>query len=206
MSESKPEQRKSKKGLWILLAIIAVVALPEIVAVSLHTIKWRPKNTTNNGELVVPVRPIHDVVLTTIDGKEIKFSEFHNKWTLMYFGDSGCSETCLKNIYNMRQVHAAQGKEQERVQRVLVLIDKKSIESLKAKLSDYPGMTVITGPEQSVATLVQQFTLPGATTADPHRIYLLDPMGNLIMSYLDSQDPHGIRKDLIHLLKNSWVG
>ena len=62
----------SKKGLWILVAIIAVVALPEIIAVTLHVVKWRPKSTTNQGQLITPARPIENVPLVTIDGKEIK--------------------------------------------------------------------------------------------------------------------------------------
>ena len=196
----------SKKGLWILAAIIAVVALPEIVAVTLHVIEWRPKSTTNQGQLITPARPIQNLPLITIDGNAIKFDQLHGKWSMVTFGDSTCSELCKKNIYTMRQLHVGQGKEQGRIQRILILADNKATNSLKKELNGSLDMTIIVGPTESITMLTKQFTLPGATSVALGAIYLVDPKGNLFMSYEASQDPKGIHKDLIQLLKNSWVG
>jgi hypothetical protein len=35
---------------------------------------------------------------------------------------------------------------------------------------------------------------------------LIDPLGNLMMSYPKNAEPKGVRKDLMRLLKNSWAG
>ena len=195
---------KSKSGLIIIIVLILIFALPEIIAVGLHAIKWRPKTSLNHGELVQPARPIQDVSLQMLDGNTVKFSDFKNKWTMVSFGNAACLEACLKNIYIMRQVQLAQGKERERIQRVFVVTEGEVNDALKAKLKDYPEMSVLHGPPPNVAALIQQFVLPGAQAIDDQRVYLVDPLGNLMMSYRD--DPRGMLKDLIYLLKNSWTG
>lgn len=204
MTESTPKPRSSKSGIYILIILIAIFVLPEIIAVGLQAIKWRPKSTTNRGELVVPARMIKDADFKTIDDKDIKFSNFREKWTMVYFANADCDESCLKNLYIMRQVHKALGKEQGRCQRIFVPIGATSVDKLKPKLKDYSGMTVISGSRQNIDALAQQFILPGATTVDSQRIYLVDPLGNLMMTY--HEDPSGMLKDLVHLMKTSWAG
>ena len=204
MTETSKNPRTSKSGLIILIVLVALFALPEIIAVGLQASKWRPKSTTNKGELVQPARAIKDIDLLTIEDKPVKFSSFHQKWTMIYFADAACNEACVKNIYLMRQVHKALGKEHGRFQGVFVVIGSAPAGQLQEKLKDYPGLTIISGPRKNVDALAQQFVLPGSKTIDLERLYLVDPMGNLMMSYRDN--PRGMLKDLIHLMKISSTG
>ena len=179
MTETSPKSKSSKSGIIILLILVALFALPEIVVVGLKVVKWRPNTTTNQGELVVPARAINNLDLQTLDGKAVKFNDFHQKWTMIYFANAACDELCLKNLYQMRQVYIALGKEQDRCQRIFVLTSIAPIDQLKDKLKDYPGMTVITGTVQNIEAFSQQFIMPGAKTVDSQRIHLVDPLGNL---------------------------
>ena len=104
----------------------------------------------------------------------------------------------------MRQVHTALGKEQGRFQGVFVAMGTAPAGQLQAKLKDYPGLTIISGLRQNVDMLAQQFVLPDSKTIDFQRLYLVDPMGNLMMSYRDN--PSGMLKDLVHLMKISSTG
>jgi hypothetical protein len=38
------------------------------------------------------------------------------------------------------------------------------------------------------------------------RIYLIDPLGNLVLRYAPGADPSGIRRDLARLLRLSQIG
>ena len=204
---SEPTQKapkKSKSGIIILVVLISIFALPEIIAVGLQAIKWRPKTTTNQGQLVQPTRAITNLDLEAMDKTEVKFSNFRQKWTVIYFADAECDDLCIKNLYIMRQVHKALGKEQARMHRIFVPLGEVSGDKLGNKIKDYPGMTVLTGPRQNIELLAQQFVLPNAKSVDPQRIYLVDPLGNLMMSYQDN--PSGLLKDLRHLMKTSWAG
>ena len=190
-----------------ILLIALLFALPVIAAYALYLSGWRPSSTGNHGELVQPARPVEDVALTLLDGKSIRFSQLHGKWTLIAFGTAECLSPCERNLYNMRQVIETQGKEADRVQSVFVLTDAKALDWLRYAIKDYPNTQVIVGPPNGVATLVRQFALPvGGPLDNLNRVYLVDPLGNFMMSYPADADPTGMRKDLARLLRLSQIG
>jgi cytochrome oxidase Cu insertion factor (SCO1/SenC/PrrC family) len=190
-----------------ILLLAALFTLPVIVAYALYFSGWRPAATGNHGELVQPVRPIADASLTRLDGGSMRFRELHGKWTLITFSAAECLKPCERNLYNMRQVIAAQGDKAERVQSVLVVTDLKALDLLRYAVKDYPGMHAIVGPPEAVSALARQFTLPTGSPLDNlNRIYVVDPLGNFMMSYPADADPNGIRKDLARLLRASRIG
>jgi cytochrome oxidase Cu insertion factor (SCO1/SenC/PrrC family) len=190
-----------------ILLLAALFTLPVIVAYALYFSGWRPAATGNYGELVQPVRPIVDAALARLDGGSMRFRELHGKWTLLTFSAAECLKPCERNLHNMRQVIAAQGDKAGRVQSVLVVTDSQALDLLRYAVKDYPGMHVIVGPPEAVAGLVLQFTLPAGSPPDNlNRIYVVDPLGNFMMSYPADADPNGIRKDLARLLRASRIG
>jgi len=198
-------RRSASRRKILLLAVL--FTLPVIVAYALYFSGWRPAATGNYGELMQPVRPIGDTALTRLDGGSMRFRELHGKWTLLTFSAAECLKPCERNLHNMRQVIAAQGDKAGRVQSVLVVTDSQALDLLRYAVKDYPGMHVIVGPPESVSALALQFTLPADSPLDNlNRIYLMDPLGNFMMSYSADADPNGIRKDLARLLRASRIG
>jgi len=57
-----------------------------------------------------------------------------------------------------------------------------------------------------VITFSQQFNIGNEAATNSHRIYLSDPLGQLIMSYQASTSPALVRKDITRLMKYSWTG
>ena len=201
MLVNNESQKKSNRRMLVMLFI--AFALPGAVAISLYFGGWKPAATGNHGELIQPVRLIEDKTMQAIDGKSVKFSELHGKWTLVYFDSASCTEECMKKLYLMRQIHIAQGKDQDRVQRVFILTDDQSINTLAAKLTDYAGMQVWTGDKTVLAKLSQEFGMESQAVTTSRAVYMLDPQGNLMMRYTAEIDPAGMRKDLVRLLKYS---
>ena len=39
-----------------------------------------------------------------------------------------------------------------------------------------------------------------------HRVYVIDPMGQIILRYAPDADPRGILKDMERLLRYAWAG
>ena len=168
---------------------------------------WRPTRTKNYGELVQPARPLDDVELIALDGRRANLRQLHGKWSLVYFGPSYCLTPCTDNLYKMRQIAAAQGKEAGRVQRVFVATDVSAIDWLRYTLKDYPGMEVYIGPPAGVRRLAAQFAVPAGGALDRlHRVYVVDPLGNLMMSYPADADARRMNKDISFLLKASHIG
>lgn len=190
-----------------LLLLAALFALPVAVAYALYFSGWRPAATGNHGELVQPPRPIADAALTLLDGKTLRLRELHGRWTLLAFGPAECLSPCARNLRTMRQAIAAQGEKAHRVQAVLVVTDTAALDLLRYTLKDYPGVRALVGPPPAVTALARQFTLPaGSPLDDPNRLYLMDPLGNFMMSYPAAADPNGLRKDLARLLRASRIG
>lgn len=186
-----------------LIIVLSIFALPVVLSTVLYMSEWRPAATANHGELIQPARFIDDVTMQSPDGKPVKFSELHGKWTMVYFGASACAEECMNRIYFMRQSHHSQGKYLDKIQRVLILTDTKSIDHLKTKLTEYPEMRVLTADKNVMAKLIQDFGLLTQADIEQNYIFLLDQQGNLMMRYKSTIEPAGVRKDLAQLLKYS---
>ena len=192
-----------RKVLWLAV----LFSLPVIVSYGLYYSGWRPSSTGNYGELVQPARPLGDATLTTLDGKSLRLSDLRGKWTLITFSPSQCLAPCERNLYKMRQVIAAQGENAVRAQSVLVVTDGKTLDRLRNAIRDYPATRVIIGPNDQVNALARQFALPAGGPLDHvDRVYVVDPLGNFMMSYPADADPNGMRKDLARLLKASRIG
>lgn len=203
------EQKKAghvTKNRKVLLLVAAVFVLPVVASMTLYMTKWRPASTGNHGELIQPVRPIGDKALLSLDGKPVNVKELHGKWTMVQFGSSACSGECIKSLYYMRQVQTAQGKESDRMQRLFIVTDTKAVDALKVKLTDYPDMHVWTAEGRKLTELAQSFGIADEKLAEKQGVYLIDPLGNLMMRYAPGSDPAGMRKDIVRLLKYSWVG
>lgn len=204
----KPVVESPHRGRWVLVGLVALFLSGIVGSYVLIQTGWLPRGTKNYGELLQPARPIADVALSDLEGRPVRFSELKGKWTFVYFGAAECLKPCLDALYKMRQVTAAQGQEAHRVQRVFVVTDPKAaVDPLRHTLVDYPGTIALRGPSEAIRDLAAQFELPvGTPLAGLHRIYLVDPLGNFMMSYPADADPSGMNKDLKFLLRASQVG
>ena len=206
MHENNLAAKAAPANRWVFVMLMLLFVLPVVLATLLYLTGWRPSSIGNHGELIQPVRQVEGRALQTLDGQPAHFSELRGKWLMVHFGSSSCPEECMKNIYIMRQVHAAQAKEIGRVQRIFIAADMGAAEKLKAKLVGYPEMRVWTGEKKALAEVLQSFGIDAGQAAEQQGIYLVDPLGNLIMRYPPGIDPGGMLKDLTRLLKYSWVG
>jgi len=196
-----------KRGRLKMLLLAGLFLAPVVGAYLLYGSGWRPDHTGNYGELIQPARPIADVTVQTLAGEQFGTHDLRGKWTLIYFGPAECLKPCTANLYKMHQIHMAQGKEAKRIRRVFVVTDPRSLDLLRNTIKDYPGTEVIHGSSATIESLARQFVVPaGSPLENLHRIYLIDPLGNFMMSYPADADPTGIRKDVTRLLKVSQIG
>lgn len=195
-----PKTSKLVPALVLLVAILPVAA-----SFTLYLTGWRPSSTVNHGELIKPVRTLADNPMQDIEGKAAHFGDLHGKWALVYFDTAACPQECMQNLFRMRQIHIAQGKDSDRVTRAFITTDAAPA-TLKAKLSDYEGMHIWSADTGVLSKIAADFGNSATGLAQQHDIYLIDPMGNLIMRYAPETDPAGMRKDLERLLKYSGAG
>jgi cytochrome oxidase Cu insertion factor (SCO1/SenC/PrrC family) len=203
----KPFVPPSHRGKWVVLAIVGVFGASIATAFALLETGWLPSATKNYGELAEWVRPVPDVQLADAQGQPVRFASLKGKWTLLYFGPAECLKPCTDNLYKMRQITAAQGRDAHRVQRVFVVTDPRARDVLRYTMAEYPGTQVLYGSSDAVRELAKPFGVPAGSPLDGlDRVYVVDPLGNFMMSYPADADPRGMNKDLKLLLRASQIG
>lgn len=194
------EKNKQRSGRWKLLAVILVCASPIILSyLTFYVIK--PQSRTNYGTFIDPrAYPIPVLDTTTLDGKPVALNAYEGKWIMLQVDGGECTAVCEKKLHDMRQLRLVQGKEMDRIERVWLITDNKPLDTILMR--EFDGTHMLRAKPELV-----QAWLPvdeGATMTD--HIYLLDPLGNLMMRYPKDADPNKIKKDIIKLLKASSIG
>jgi hypothetical protein len=164
-----------------LFLVAAVCAAPIVLGTAAYLLGWSPGTTSNYGELIAP-RPVAAAPL----------GELRGKWVLVTFDAAACDAYCEKKLYFMRQVRRAQGKDMDRIERLWGLTD-----------ANKPRAELLAAIE---GTRLAAFSSQGFPGNPADHIYLVDPLGNLMMRFPRDPDPSKMIKDLQRLLKYSRIG
>lgn len=202
MNSSEPRPGTGRRSL-ILLILLFSAPLVAAYFVNQYLQDRGEFRTRNYGELVVPARPLTDVALQKHPAGTFSFSDLRGKWLLVHLGSADCDPACEATLYKMRQSRLAQGEERDRVQRLYISRSGKPAPSLARALAAHAGMTVAYGDDVAVDAVLRQFRLEDGDLAE---LYIVDPLGNLMMSYPPGFGAKGLVKDLTLLLKASQIG
>ena len=189
------------RGRRKFLLIAALFLVPVIVVFGLYYGGiWRPAGSSAKGELVHPARPLELAGLRHADGKVAGIEAFQGKWTLIYIGDGACDEACRTALTYGRQTRLAVGKDMDRVQRMFLTTGNCCDQNYLN--TEQVGLVTMDVASPEAQALLAQF--PGDRT---HTLFIVDPLGNLMMRHDASQV---INKDLLSdlkkLLKLSHIG
>ena len=206
VSQDPGVRRRSR--LWLIF-VLGVFAAPLAIAWLILGVfpDWAPTGKVNHGELVSPVRPLPAFQLQTLSGEALDETFFRGKWTIVYLARGSCDRPCVEQLYNIRQVRLAQGKNIDRLQRLLLWQDEGISAEKRVELQEhFPGQVIVPLSAQRSPALLKTFELDAEQPLDAGRIYLVDPLGHLMMNYEPEDEPRGMIKDLERLLKYSGLG
>lgn len=197
------EIKQRTKGRRMLVFLLVLFVLPILVVLAMYQLDYRPGGSSH-GDLIAPPKALQLSPTPDLNGKPFGAEQWKTKWNVVYVSATGCAKECQKQVHQLRQIHVSLNKEIERVQRVLVISSVTDQAELATIQQQYPDLVVLAGNE--AAALAQQFDLPDQPAGTSGRVYLVDPLGNLMMSYPPNYKPKGLREDMTRLLKYSWVG
>ena len=112
-------------------------------------------------------------------------------WHLIQLIPSNCNNKCQDNIHMLRQVNSALGKDMDRVQRYVIF--EQNIQKNNVYIKDYPKVIVLDNSEKIYNKLSKM----------EEKIFIADPLGNVILGYKNDFMPKGLLKDIKKLLKFS---
>jgi hypothetical protein len=191
MSEAPKSQRRT------LLILAALFFVPLAASFLLYYgVGWRPSGGTNHGELLQPIRQLPEGSAGLLDST----TQPHN-WALVYVGDGACDEDCKLALVFARQVRLMLGKEMTRVN--WGLLASTGCCDLAYLDREHKGIKVFDVSEPAALEELLD-VLP--TRELRHSLFVIDPLGNIVMRYDVRNSPGGLRDDLKKLLKFSHIG
>jgi hypothetical protein len=204
---NSPDSNAVRRGRRQFLALAALFFVPLAIAFWLYygPTDWRPAGGTNKGDLVDPARPLPAVSLPRADGTQTGPGFLRDKWTMIYIGDGSCDARCRKALYLTRQSRIALNKDMDRLQRVFLVTRSCCDRAFLAQ--EHPDLVValLEGPD--AARLLESIpAYPDGPVGSAGRIYLVDPLGNLLMSYSALAPDKALLTDLKKLLRLSHIG
>jgi cytochrome oxidase Cu insertion factor (SCO1/SenC/PrrC family) len=163
-----------------------------------------PHARVNRGVLVDPVRPLPAASLPTPAGPPTAGDFLRGKWSLVTVVGAECDAGCRQRLAELRKVRRALERDGSRVRRVLLGAPGCC---RAAELGPPEADLVVAWLDgQDGAALLHEFPDYGAPVADSGRVYLVDPLGNLLMTYPPGADLKDLLKDLEKLLRLSHIG
>jgi cytochrome oxidase Cu insertion factor (SCO1/SenC/PrrC family) len=140
--------------------------------------------TTNNGEFVQPAVTLADLDVVDEQGERVSAGA---NWWLWVLVSQRCDGQCEAAVHQLRQLHVLLNKDASRVRRALVTGRGLARPGV---LQDYPNM------------LHLQAVIDGLVEG----IYIVDPIGNLVLFYPYTVAGKPVLDDLKRLLRISQIG
>jgi cytochrome oxidase Cu insertion factor (SCO1/SenC/PrrC family) len=162
---------------------------------------WRPAGRVNAGALIDPARPLPELALPLRQGGVTDPQLLKGKWTLLYVRQGRCADDCQRQLYDTRQVRTALDRDMDRVQRVFIGDDDCC--DLQALHAMHPDLIAVRADPADEALIK---LLPRGAGGKSEGIYLIDPLGNLMMFYDAGANPKGMLEDMKRLLGLSHIG
>jgi hypothetical protein len=196
------EKELRARNLRLLAMLGGLFLLPLAIAFWVYYgTDWRPVRTVNHGELITPARPLPAIHLDPGAPSGIALDGlFHRKWSLVYIGDGQCDDACRKALYVMRQTRLSLNNEMARVERVFLVTSHCCAGDFLAH--EHPGLLAIATGDAAWNPVLSAFPVEQRE----HSLFIVDPLGNLMMRYDVRQDPKGLLQDLKKLLSLSHIG
>ncbi len=200
------ENREPPRQRALFWTVALVFLLPLAIAAYLYYVpsSWRPAHSVNYGSLIDPARPLPEVALPTVDGAITPADFLRHRWTLIYVGSGACDERCHAALYQIRQVRLALNNDSDRVQRLFIATEPCCDQAFLAR--EHVGLVIARGASPEAARVLADFPRDGGAVAAAGRIYVADPLGNLMMFHARDSTPQQLLGDLKRLLKLSSIG
>lgn len=189
-----------RSGRLKLLLLAALFLGPLAVAAWLYfsAADLAPEGRTNAGRLLVPIANVDDELADT-SLAALTGGASEGLWVLLYRNEGACDEACEDALYRLRQSRLMLGRDMTRL--VRVFLHGESAPDKVLIRTEHDGLVTI--KSSGLGGILDR-----ARPADlaPGGLYLIDPLGNLVMYFPGDLSPGAMVEDIEHLLDLSRIG
>tara|TARA_B100001027_G_scaffold184629_1_gene136691 strand:- start:6 stop:584 length:579 start_codon:yes stop_codon:yes gene_type:complete len=183
-----------------------LIFLTPIIVITVSTVwyysGYGPEEKVNYGRLLSDPIDVGTLELE-LDYQNLNVDSMERKWMLVHFINDACLESCADLIYVARQVNVLLARQQTRVKRYIAApIEVKP--KLENFFTTYQDLNFIEVKDQS--TTIQEFKKNGIDPFAQPNMFVIDPIGNIILHYSGEVDGKKLLADLKKLLGASKIG
>ncbi|CAN5446085.1 hypothetical protein BH10PSE19_BH10PSE19_03280 [soil metagenome] len=185
-----------------IILIFCIFLVPLLVAWYFYDARSVTQATTNHGYLLRSAIAVESLGLKPLKNESMT----QGKWLLIYIYPTDCDKHCAQQLYFMRQVRTALGKDRDRLERIVVTPEGLATPLLQPLLvAEYKGTQQMQIKPTALTNFLQQ--IPHATAVLPQGVLLIvDPLGNIVLFYSPTVKPRDWLRDLKRLLSVSQIG
>ncbi len=193
------EQHQQERNLLPLWLLIMVFCLPMAIGWVLYlNPDFLSGSQQANGQLIVPPRSLSEVVLLRPDSSTIGFQELKGQWLLVLAVRGDCGASCRRDLFQLQKIEKAVGRDRSRLQRLLVLGKPSTGNRQEIIANRLLDTATVFDPESDKPFLSSIFSL--AARLDESAIFIVDPMGRLMLAYPNDTPPIEVLSDIKQLL------
>ncbi|WP_286291638.1 hypothetical protein [Methylomarinovum tepidoasis] len=196
-------RQRKRHGLWIFWLIVLIGAAPWLGAWYLvkHPGLWGKPG--NHGQLLQPPQPLSYELFQSVPGAKKDLKQIRGRWVMIHVIVPGDEPACRQVLDNTRRLHPLFSKDIPRVRRLAIWPeDRPPVAELRPHLFEDRDLYLARVPADFAARLTGWIGGPLRCG----QLFLMDPLGNLMMWYDAGFDPYGLYRDLKRLLKASRIG
>ncbi len=169
---------------------------------------------TYQGSLIDPPAPASDFTLKTGAGTTFQLGEQHGKIVLLFFGYMHCPDVCPTTLYDFKQIKALLSEQADDIRFVFITVDpeRDTLEMLTEFVTTFdPDFIGLSGERAELEPVYKAYgvyaekkevgSAAGYLMDHTARIYVIDPNGNLHLTFPFGMSPEAMVEDLTHLLK-----
>lgn len=193
-----------QKNRLIILLLFAMSIIPFLFAYALkENPDWLTKRN-NHGQLIIPPVATERQDFTGLDPFSSEhLNELKGHWLIINVVLAPqCNPVCQDAIHKSRQLQLMLSKDLTRTRRVVFILGDFKDDAASRWWREDKSLLKI----RPNASLINKIVSLRAGRMADGLLFLMDPLGNLMMQYEPGFDSYKVKSDLTHLLKISQIG
>ena len=169
-----------------------------------------------HGAAITPPFQAPEISLNDQNGRPFLLSDHKGQVVLIFFGYSNCADICPTTLTTLKQARQALGEQSSDVQVVFVTVDPThdTAEKLKGYLAGFDASFIgLTGSAEQLQPVWKAYGVyaqaqavsqgNGELLEHSSQVYVIDPRGNLRLTFPYGTAMSDMADDIGHLLKGS---
>ncbi|MCF6204901.1 MAG: hypothetical protein L3J59_14730 [Methylococcaceae bacterium] len=196
--------QQQKKNRRTIVLLFSMTIIPFCIAWYLSSnVDWIGSGT-NNGKLIIPAITTERTELSGFDEfSKLNMKELKGHWVLVnVIPNKDCNDLCIDAIHKTKQLRLMMNKDLVRIRRVVLIFSE--VKNDQAQIWWKDDLRLLRA--RPAPSLVQKLKEIRKAAIPEGMLFLMDPLGNLMMQYDPGFDPYKVKKDLGKLLRISQIG